>query len=154
MPDFKETLTKLIPGYSGYAESEKRRASDREVRKLLGKRIDECKAKVTALMKDMKAASRFDQLMPLDRLHSELDLAGQKTLAAYEGYSSWFVKDGVDAAKLAEVTELDESLISLTDQMIQSVPQKLESVTDLQTIGELIDLYRERFEKRRFILHG
>lgn len=150
-----KSITSLIPGYSGYAESEGRRSQDREVRKLLAQRLGECKAELSKRMKELAKQNKFDILSIADRLHGELDVAEQKTVAAYEGYSGWFSKSGsVDASKLSEVVELDEGLVSLTDKIRTAIPDSITDLTQIQELGELIELYLQRFEKRRQILHG
>ncbi len=149
-----QSLSSLIPGYSGYAEAEQRRAQDREVRKLLASRLGDCKTELFSKMKQLKAQNAFDLLGIADRLHSEIDLAEQKTLSAYEGYTGWFSKNAVDADKLKEVIELDESLISLTDRIRTAIPEAISDLNSVQELGEFIELYMQRFEKRRQILHG
>jgi hypothetical protein len=149
-----KSLSSLIPGYSGYAESESRRSQDREIRKLLAQRLGECKAELSKRMKSLKNQNKFDVLSIADRLHGELDVAEQKTLAAYEGYTGWFNKNSVDSDKLREVVELDEGLVSLTDKIRMSIPDSIDDLAQIQELGDLIELYLQRFEKRRQILHG
>ena len=149
-----EKIVAMIPGYGGYVEAEDRRAEDRELRKLLAKRLDESKADVAKKMKQMTDAGEFDLLKIADGFHKQLDTAAQKTLAATEGYSGWFDKKAVDAAKLKNVVELDESLLSLTDRIQKSLPENLEQIDEINAAGDLIAEYLERFETREKILHG
>ncbi len=147
-------IASKIPGYSGYAEAEKRRAQDREVRKLLAQRLSESRSELHQRMKLLKSQNAFDLMQIADRLHGELDLAEQKTLAAYEGYSSWFSKNTIDAEKLKQIVELDESLISLTDRIRTSIPEAISDLTSVQELGEFIELYMQRFDKRHQIFHS
>lgn len=148
------SLAEKIPGYSGYAAAEKRRAEDRELRKLLAERLSECKAALSEAMKRLRRNNQLDLLGILDGLNMELDIAQQKTAAAFEGYSGWFDQNAIDERKLAEVVELDESLISIVDRIRQSLPSHVDSVEDINESGELLATYIERFDRRDRILHS
>ncbi len=155
-PSIRSTIDSIaakFPGYGGYAAAEKRRDQDRELRSLLAQRLGECKADLLKRMKLLKDQNRFDILQIADRLNGELDLAQQKTLAAYEGYSGWFADRVVDEKKLGDIVDLDESLISVVDQIRQTLPQNLDDIFEINSVGELIELYIQRFEGRRQLLH-
>ena len=148
------SLAEKIPGYSGYAAAEKRRAEDRELRKLLAERLGECKALLSEAMKRLRRNGQLDLMGIVDGLNQELDIAQQKTLSAFEGYSGWFDQNTVDERKLAEVVELDESLVSLVDRIRETLPGHVDSVEDINQSGELIATYIERFGRRDRILHS
>lgn len=147
-----DTIAAKIPGYSGYAEAEKRRAEDRELRAVLAERLGELKAHLNEQMRQLQSAGQYDMLSIADRFAKEVDLAQQKTLHAFEGYSGLFADRRIDSKQLEEVVDLDESLISLVDQLTGELRSRDLSAETLSAAAEDLRLYHERFDSRVALL--
>ena len=141
-------LAALIPGYGAYQKQQSRRDDDRLTREFVIKRIDECKSRIDAL--GLQAANRGDFELPLaiEQYRNELDRARSRIAAAVEGYSGWFNKN-VDEEVLQQLSQQDESLVSVVDLIDQLVSQpSLPS----QELIESLQMLHQRIDRRTALL--
>lgn len=141
-------LATLIPGYGAYRKQQARRDDDRLTREFIIKRIDECKSRLDAL--GLQAANQGDFELPLaiEQYRNELDRARARISAAVEGYSSWFSKNLSEEA-LKQVSQQDESLVSVVDLLDQLVTQQ---PLPSQQLVENLQLLHQRIDRRSTLL--
>ncbi|MBX3420754.1 MAG: hypothetical protein KF752_04275 [Pirellulaceae bacterium] len=142
-------LKSLIPGYMAYHALERRRDDDRLTRQFIVKRIEECKSKLDAL--GLSAAMRGDLDLPLqlERLRTELDRARSRISAAVEGYSHWFGGSQTDPQKLKQLTQQDQSLVSVVDLIDQAIGQ---SPLPVEQLDQHLQMLHQRIDRRGLLL--
>lgn len=141
-------LANLIPGYGAYRKQQSRRDDDRLTREFVIKRVDECKSRLDSL--GLQAANQGDFELPLviEQYRNELDRARSRIAAAVEGYSSWFSKN-LDEEALKQVSQQDESLVSVVDLLDQLVVQQ---PFPSQQFVETLQLLHQRIDRRTLLL--
>ncbi|XZE18460.1 hypothetical protein SH449x_003754 [Pirellulaceae bacterium SH449] len=145
-------LSKVIPGFGGYASEQKRRDDDLAVRRYLVDRLQESKKTLQSVAVRLVDKAAFGAIRESEDLRQQIDKLQSRMRAAVEGYSSWFESNRVDEKKLAQVLELDDSLIGFVDKLdadLKSLdPENPHFSEALATMQRL----QERFSRRGEIL--
>lgn len=145
-------LSKVIPGFGGYASEQRRRDDDLAVRRYLVDRLQESKTSLQSVAVRLVDKALFGPMRESEDLRQQIDKLQSKLRAAVEGYSSWFESNRVDEKKLAQVLELDDSLIGFVDKLdsdLKSLDREQPNFSDaLATVQRI----QERFIRRNEIL--
>jgi predicted aminopeptidase len=145
-------LAKLIPGFGSYASEQKRRDDDLAIRRYLIDRLQGTKKSLQSFALPFVEKGNFEVLKASEQLRTQLEHIQSKLRAATEGYSSWFDSNRVDEAKLKQVVDLDNDLVSFVDKL-DSLIEKLDSgKPDLSEASAMSERIRERFARRKELL--
>src|SRR5919108_6434450 len=112
-----ERLTERIPGYSGYAQKERRRDIDKLHREHLADRLRAVKGPVTDLMREMTSDGRLFEVGAVDRLLKKLDKLENRVRFASYGYSGFFDVVKIQEAQLDAIYQFDLALADRVEQL-------------------------------------
>ncbi|MFO0922555.1 MAG: hypothetical protein U0905_08740 [Pirellulales bacterium] len=149
-----ESLAKLIPGYSGHLQLEKRREDDRMMRAFLSRRLRECK---TSLDRNLRALAEVNPLQGVaegEKIRKSIHHIQNRLDSAVEGYASWFDQRVVDDELLKRVADTDAGLVGLVDRLHQAIDMKSKNGMDIVVVESLLSQMEQRIDKRHEILHG
>lgn len=144
--NFLERLAARIPGFAGFAERELRRDVDRRQREHLAGRVHELKRQARAVAGAYTDAGRIGVLDRFDRLDRRLDRLGESIRFADYGASGLFDTEKVHAPELAQLYELDLSLLDDLEALgglVEELPPPHEGDPDAAleaALGRLGDL--------------
>lgn len=148
-------LAKLIPGYGAYVDQESRRHDDRLAREFLKERLGDCKDKLNRYAKKALSAGDFELPAKLEPIHSELDRAQTRLMAAVEGYAGWFGHRDVDASVLKEALDVDQNMVSLVDQIDAIVQKAIEGAElSFDELTEAAERLHSRIDRRNQIIES
>lgn len=152
-------LISMIPGYGAYRDQESRRADDRKARDFVARRLGDCTSALDRVGAAAVAAGDLETPARLERVRTQLELARTRIVAAVEGYAGWFGERNVDAELLGKVTQLDQNLVSIVDQIDSAIrsprdagePSPAQHVdwTELEAHAQLL---LERIDRRNALL--
>lgn len=148
-----DSLMKLIPGYSGHLEKEKRREDDRLTRAFLSRRLKECKNALDAKLRLLIDTNPLQGVVEGEKIRKSIQHIQVRLEAAAEGYSSWFDERVVYEAILRKVAETDASLVSLVDRLHDAIAIKGSSGMDIAVVESLLLQMQQRVDRRHEILH-
>lgn len=151
-PNPLEFLAKLIPGYAGHQQLEKRREDDTLTRNYIAKRLDESKRALDRHLKAMMETNPLEGIAEGDKIRRSITHVQDRLKSAVEGYSSWFDKRVVDDAVLKKVAEADADAVGLVDRLVTAVG--VGRVPDWPVIENLLTTLGQRIDKRHAILRG
>jgi hypothetical protein len=139
--DARELLARIgsyIPGYTGYAERESRRATDRALREGIAKRLGEVRAAVDRKLSDAATAMRFDLLEPLERSKRRIETLADRIRLAPAGYSALFDAATLGTAELDRLHALDLELREHVETLATSVAAGVEAGTSFDRVEETL----------------
>src|SRR5258706_4630279 len=117
-----EKLASCVPGYSGYAEREKRRDTDQALRRSVASRLSDLTPVVDRLVAEALRTMRLEALEPLESLKRRLSRVADAVRHAPAGYTGLFDAPDVDAKELDRLIEHDGSLPAPVQELSPAVP--------------------------------
>lgn len=97
-----EELMRKIPGYTGYAEREERRAADKELREAIAAAFQSQVDRLVRVQERLLARGDFATLEQLDKARARLQHLAERIRTASYGYTGFF-----DRTRHFELPELD-----------------------------------------------
>ncbi len=149
---FTERLKEWIPGFSGYAQLEKRREDDRLTRDYLAKRLQECKSQIEAMARPWVNAGKLEAVHEAEGIRHEIERQQSRVRSAVEGYASWFDSRKVDVPLLEKIAEMDSDMIGLVDRIQESLGNRPADLPDWKGVRELLELLSQRIDRRKSTL--
>lgn len=145
-------LSKVIPGFGGYVSEQKRRDDDLTLRRYLIDRLQESKKLLQSIAVGFVDKAMFDAIRESEALRQQIEALQSKMRSATEGYSSWFDPNKIDEKKLAEVVDLDNSLVGFIDKLDSELKAIEKDKPDFSSSCSTVDRLRDRFNRRGEIL--
>lgn len=121
MSSLLERLAAHIPGYTGYADRERRRETDQALRHAIARRLAERKLAVDRLLAEAAPSMRFDALEPLESLKRRLECLADHLRLAPAGYAGLFDAQQVDVGELDRLVEHDGRLRDVVEELCASI---------------------------------
>ena len=147
-----DSITKYVPGFGSYRSEQKRRDDDLAVRKYLSERLQECKRDLQAFMVPLVDQPNFTAITQGEKLRSNIELAQSKIIGAIEGYSSWFESTKIDEAKLKQVLDLDNDLVSVVDRLQHEITNLNATTPNFAEAQAVVVNLKDRFARRKELL--
>lgn len=147
-----DSITKYVPGFGSYRSEQKRRDDDLAVRKYLSERLQECKRDLQAFMVPLVDQPNFTAITQGEKLRSNIELAQSKIRGAIEGYSSWFESTKIDEAKLKQVLDLDNDLVSVVDRLQHEITNLNATTPNFAEAQAVVVNLKDRFARRKELL--
>ncbi|MFN7290887.1 MAG: hypothetical protein ACK5T6_09910 [Pirellula sp.] len=145
-------LSKVIPGFGGYVSEQKRRDDDLALRRYLIERLQQSKKLLQSAAVGFVDKAMFDAIRESETLRLQIETLQAKMRSATEGYSSWFESNKTDEKKLAEVLDLDNSLVGFIDKLDSDLRAIEKDRPDFSASFSAIDRLKDRFSRRGEIL--
>jgi len=114
-------LVSLVPGYTGYADLEKRRESDHALRLAIATRLVTIRSAVDRRIAECSRRQRFDGLEALDGLGRRVSRLADRVRHAPAGYTGLFDSVQVDAAALDRLYERDLAVREACERLATAV---------------------------------
>jgi hypothetical protein len=112
-----ERLTEKIPGYSGYAERERRRDIDKLHRERVADQLRALKSPLTDLMRELSSSGRLMEVGPVDLAIKKLDRLENRVRFASYGYSGFFDAVSIEQSQLDSIYSFDLALVEQVDNI-------------------------------------
>jgi hypothetical protein len=112
-----ERLSSKIPGYSGYADRERRRDIDKLHREHLADRLRSLKAPLTDLLNELSSTGRLIEVSPVDRAIKKLDHLENRVRFASYGYAGFFDVAKIQQPQLDAIYQFDLALVEHVDKI-------------------------------------
>lgn len=145
-------ISKVIPGFGSYVSEQKRRDDDLTLRRYLIDRLQGSKKILQAKSVGLVDKALFGAIKESENLRQQIESLQSRMRAATEGYSSWFESNRVDEKKLAEVLDLDNSLVGFIDKLDADLNSLTSENPDFSEAVSTLDRLRDRFSRRNEIL--
>jgi len=123
---FQKKLELLVPGLRGYRSREDIRVADDMLRNQVADKLDQAKANLESLRKQMVAAGDFTNISSVGSLIFDMQgLSGQVRHAA-QGYSGFVASISVNEPQLNKLYEYDYDFVNSAVQLLAATsPQNL-----------------------------
>lgn len=103
-------LTEKIPGYAGYADRERRRDADKQVRSFVADALDHAKGDLDTVKLLLTDQAKLDQVGVIERLSQRVESSADRIRTATYGFAGLFDAQKVGDGELARLYEFDGSL--------------------------------------------
>ena len=152
-----ETLTRLIPGISGYQTREKRRGADKAVRENAAAAVIRCRGKISRLITEMSKKGDLKALKSvgeMERVAIRLERLEDELRHAVYGYTGFFDEAGIAQEELGLLYEFDIELLSESEKLEGLVPDRQAGTTDgwLESLSDTVDAVQRSFEDRKRVV--
>jgi DNA repair ATPase RecN len=137
-PSFLDTLAGLIPGYTGYAEREKRRSQDKRLRDHVALELDRSKRQLDVLIEMALQRGELEGLDEVDALKRSIGTCADTPAGASGLMDDVVVKE----ADLDRVLQHDHGLHAKAEELTTSI-SSLTSSTFRAALGDVRRLVRE-----------
>jgi len=123
---FQKKLELLIPGLRGYRTQEDLRVSDDMLRNQVADKMDQVKANLETLRKQMVAAGDFTNITPVGSLIFQVQQVSGEVRHAQQGYSGFVANISINNDRLNKLYEYDYDFVSSAVQLLNATsPQNL-----------------------------
>ena len=112
-----ERLSSKIPGYSGYADRERRRDVDKLHREHLADRLRSLKSPLTDLIRELTNSGRLFEAGPVDAAIKKLDHLENRVRFASYGYAGFFDVVKIEQPQLDLIYSFDLALVEHVDNI-------------------------------------
>ncbi len=116
---FFKKLELLVPGLSGYRRSEDIRVADNLLRNQVADKLDQAKANLEGLRKQLANSGDFTNLTSVGSLISQIQQLSGQVRHAEQGYSGIASTIKVNQAKLDSLYEYDYNFVSSAVKLMQ-----------------------------------
>lgn len=148
-------ITQQIPEYVGYQAKERRRESDKLVRRQLAAKYEEQRTRLTRLQRQ----APLESVVELENLDQKLQRLIARLNTAPGGYAGWFDAGQIVEQDLDQLTEFDSTLAdgvnkvkAALDQVASAVKSKQDVADAINACGDLIDSLNAQFDQREQFL--
>lgn len=107
-----EKVVAGVPGYKGYKEKELRRETDKTLRDMLAKQLEDQKARLTNLQMEAVTGGQLGLLDDMERSATKLQLLIDRIRTASYGYAPLFDAARVKEAELDALGQFDQGLFA------------------------------------------
>ena len=105
-----EKVVAGVPGYKGYKEKELRRETDKTLRDMVVRQLQDQKARLTGLQTDLVSGGQLGLLDDMERSATKLQRLIDRVRTASYGYAPLFDASQVKEAQLDALGQFDQSL--------------------------------------------
>ncbi|HYP54609.1 MAG TPA: hypothetical protein VEQ42_13750 [Pyrinomonadaceae bacterium] len=160
MSDLRNWLERLgekIPGYSGYAERERRRDVDKLHRERLADRLRSLKAPLNELLRAMTDGGRLFETGPVERVVKKLDQIENRVRFASYGYAGFFDAVRVESAQLEELYRFDLALVEKVEaleRVVRGLGSAAETKAGVAEAERAVDELNRTFDQRHDAING
>ncbi|MEI2692459.1 MAG: hypothetical protein V9H69_23175 [Anaerolineae bacterium] len=105
-----ENVLAGVPGIKGYKEKELRRETDKTVRTMVARQLDDQKARLTNLQVDLVNNGQLDLLDDMERAATKLQTLSDRVRTASYGYAPLFDDVRVKEAELDALGQFDQAM--------------------------------------------
>lgn len=99
-----------VPGYKGYKQKELRRETDKTLRTVLARQIEDQKARLTGLQTDLVSSGQLGLLDDMERCATKMQLLADSIRTATYGYAPLFDDVRVKEEELDALARFDQGL--------------------------------------------
>jgi hypothetical protein len=154
---FQKKLELLIPGLRGYRTREDIRVSDSLLRNQVAKKLDQAKANLEDVRKQMVTANDYTNLTSVGSLIAQVQKLSGQVRHAQQGYSGFVATISINEERLNRLYERDYNFVSAAMQLEDMTsnpslaydPSSPASIRDgLAKVGAAIDDVRQRWSVR------
>ncbi len=154
-----ERLAAKIPGYTGYAERERRRDLDKLHREGLADRLRAAKTPLTELVREMSSTGRLIDVGPVDRVLKKIDGVENRVRFASYGYSGFFDAERIEEQELQSIYQFDLALAEKVDDIeAKSRALKSGNSTDMKAaaadVEGAVDELNRTFDDRYRVINN
>jgi phosphoserine phosphatase len=154
--DVVESVARIIPGYKGYSEREKRRDMDKLVRETMAKTIDAARHDLDAVLADLGRRGAFEHLETIEAIRRRAGTEAERLRRAPAGFSGFFDTIQVEAEQLDRIHEHD-SRLGEQAQAFQSAVDALKGELDaehLKATAQAIERIEDHVRRRENVMKG
>lgn len=126
---FEQLLLK-IPGFKGYLNKELRRETDKLLREFLAKKVDELRARLDPVMRDLVDGGGLMVVNDVDRVKKGMEKIVSRLRYAKYGYTGLFDVVKVREAELDRLYQFDMALIQRIEGLEKAVTEVSASVSN------------------------
>jgi len=126
---FEQLLLK-IPGFQGYLNKELRRETDKLLREFLAKKVDELRARLDPVMRELVDGGGLMVVNEVDRVKKGMEKIVSRLRYAKYGYTGLFDVVKVREAELDRLYQFDMALIERIEGLEKAVAEVSASVSD------------------------
>ena len=105
-----ENVIAGVPGIKGYKEKELRRETDKTVRTMVARQLDDQKARLSSLQVDLVNNGQLDLLDDMERAATKLQTLSDRVRTASYGYAPLFDDVRVKEAELDALGQFDQAM--------------------------------------------
>ena len=105
-----ERVVAGVPGYKGYKEKELRRETDKTLRTVLTRQIEDQKARLTALQVELISGGQLGLMDDMERCATKMQILADSIRTASYGYAPLFDDVRVKEEELDALAQFDEGL--------------------------------------------
>ena len=117
---FKKIL-KIIPGFGGYIERQKRRDSDKMLREVVADRVEQQWQRVSTLQRDFIGQGDISYVDDLETAAIKLRTFADRVRRASRGYSGLFDAVKINEKELEQLYQYDATLLGLVEEVGRAV---------------------------------
>jgi hypothetical protein len=114
---FQKKLELLVPGLRGYRTLEDLRVADSLLRNQVADKLDQTKANLEALRKQMATSGDYTNLSSVGSLISQVQQLSGEVRHAAQGYSGWVATISINQDKLNKLYEYDYAFVGSAVQL-------------------------------------
>jgi hypothetical protein len=123
---FQKKLELLIPGLRGYRTQEDIRVADDMLRNQVADKLDQSKANLETLRKQMVTAGDFTNLSTVGSLIFQIQGVSGQVRHAQQGYSGFVANISINTDRLNKLYEYDYDFVNAAVQLLNATsPQSL-----------------------------
>jgi hypothetical protein len=120
MDPFKKIL-KIIPGFGGYIERQKRRDSDKLLREAVADRFEQQWQRVSALQRDFVSQGDISYVDDLESAAIKLRTFADRVRRASRGYSGLFDAVKINEKELEQLYQFDATMLTQAEEVGRAV---------------------------------
>jgi len=154
-------LAHFIPGFAGYKSAEDRRISDKELRAVIGERLNNLKGRLDGVSAESSRSGSLDGLALIDESGRRLEKLIDRMRFADYGYAAVFDRIQLGDPELARLYAYDAALmgdVGAFDDAIAGVEQSAGDAARLRAALAKLDAvtaeFDRRFEARKHLFDG
>jgi len=114
-------ILKIIPGFGGYIERQKRRDSDKMLREAVADRFEQQWQRVSALQRDFIGQGDISYVDDLESAAIKLRTFADRVRRASRGYSGLFDAVKINEKELEQLYQYDATMLGLAEEVGRAV---------------------------------
>ncbi len=156
---FKKIL-KIIPGFGGYIERQKRRDSDKMLRDAVADRIEQQWQRISNLQRDFISQGDIAYVDDLESAAIKLRSFADRVRRASRGYSGLFDAVKINEKELEQLYQYDATMLGLAEEVGRAVDNVEASVggeglpAALRNLRSVTQQCIDAFDQRREVILG
>jgi hypothetical protein len=154
-------LASYVPGFAGYKAVEDRRIADKQLRAVIGERLEQCKDRLDALTDSISRSGSLDGVALIDQSGRKLERLIDRMRFADYGYAAVFDRVQMGDDEVAKLYEYDAGIMSQLGSFSDALGdvEKAASNPDtlraaLNKLDALTSEFDRRFEARKHLFDG